>query len=105
MPIAPKQFKPSWVKTTQQVEKKPERHKLYNHQWAKQRKHFLYDNQFCVFCLKDGKHTVADVVDHITPHKGDETLFWDISNWQPLCKFHHDSTKKKIENRVGAGLK
>jgi 5-methylcytosine-specific restriction endonuclease McrA len=24
------------------------------------------------------------------PHKGNEALFWDESNWQSLCKFHHD---------------
>jgi 5-methylcytosine-specific restriction protein A len=33
---------------------------------------------------------VAEVVDHIKPHKGDMTLFWDENNWQSLCKMHHD---------------
>ena len=28
--------------------------------------------------------------DHIVPHRGDMRLFWDESNWQPLCKRHHD---------------
>lgn len=32
----------------------------------------------------------ATVVDHIIPHKGDQYLFWDRSNWQPLCKLCHD---------------
>lgn len=27
----------------------------------------------------------AEVVDHKIPHKGDMKLFWDESNWQPLC--------------------
>ena len=36
------------------------------------------------------KITPATVVDHIVPHRGDKKLFWDQSNWQPLCKEHHD---------------
>ena len=44
-----------------------------------------------------GRHTQATVVDHRIPHKGDEGLFWDESNWQSMCKPHHDSTKQAIE--------
>ena len=33
---------------------------------------------------------VATVVDHIMPHKGDNTLFWDRDNWQSLCKRFHN---------------
>ena len=32
---------------------------------------------------------MAREVDHIEPHKGDDTLFWDQDNWQPLCKPCH----------------
>lgn len=31
------------------------------------------------------------VVDHMTPHKGDEALFWDRGNLQGLCKPCHDA--------------
>jgi 5-methylcytosine-specific restriction protein A len=48
-------------------------------------------------CRKLDVVTIATVVDHIIPHKGDKRLFWDPSNWQPLCKLHHDSDKKIIE--------
>jgi 5-methylcytosine-specific restriction endonuclease McrA len=49
----------------------------------------------------------ADVVDHIVPHKMDKALFWDRSNWQPLCKWHHDVVKQSLElsyanRRIGA---
>lgn len=40
----------------------------------------------------------AEVVDHIVPHRGDEKLFWDESNWQALCKRCHDS-KTMTEDR------
>ena len=34
--------------------------------------------------------TSATVVDHITPHQGNQNLFWDTNNWQALCKPCHD---------------
>lgn len=40
--------------------------------------------------MEKGIHTKATVVDHIVHHRGDKTLFWDESNWQPLCKKCHD---------------
>jgi len=33
---------------------------------------------------------LATVVDHITPHKGDNDLFWDRANWQSLCESCHN---------------
>jgi len=32
----------------------------------------------------------ATIVDHIVPHRGNQALFWDSSNWQCLCKPCHD---------------
>ncbi len=43
----------------------------------------------------------ADVVDHIIPHKGDQSLFWDSSNWQPLCKHHHDQKTAREDGGFG----
>ena len=48
-------------------------------------------------CKAQGYTTLATVVDHITPHKGDLSLFWDRGNWQSLCKDHHDATKAREE--------
>ena len=70
-------------------------HHLYNHQWHKARARFLRANPLCVMC---DAPMPASVVDHITPHRGDVELFWSESNWQPLCKLHHDSTKARMEN-------
>ena len=41
----------------------------------------------------------ASVVDHIRPHKGDPILFWDKSNWQPLCAKCHNGPKQSQEKR------
>lgn len=48
-------------------------------------------------CREQGLITAATVVDHKIPHKGDYVLFWDSTNWQSLCKLHHDSTKQAAE--------
>ena len=39
----------------------------------------------------------AIAVDHVTPHKGDEALFFDEDNWSPLCKPCHDGAKQEFE--------
>lgn len=48
-------------------------------------------------CADLGRTELADDVDHIVPHKGDLVLFYDINNLQGLCRFHHQSTKARIE--------
>ena len=55
--------------------------------------------KLCKYCLQVGKTKAAEVTDHIIPHEGDTELFWDQSNWQPLCKHCHDSIKAKEEAR------
>ena len=38
-------------------------------------------------CFDDGRPTPAEQVDHVIPHRGDPTLFWDEQgNWQALCR-------------------
>ena len=69
----------------------------YNYRWQKFRELYLKENPLCVFCENEGKIKEANVVDHIKPHKGDMDLFWDKDNMQPLCTFHHQSTKQAIE--------
>jgi len=62
----------------------------YNTRWQKARARFIKAHPLCVSCLKEYRMTKATVVDHIVPHRGDLVLFWDESNWQPLCKHCHD---------------
>lgn len=79
----------------------------YGNKWQKARLQFLKDNPLCKFCLEStpSRITLATVVDHIKAHKGNSKLFWSHSNWQPLCKPHHDSTKQRMEkngiNKIG----
>jgi len=62
----------------------------YNKRWQSARRRYLQLHPLCVECERKGHVIPATVVDHIIPHRGDETLFWDESNWQALCKKCHD---------------
>ncbi len=44
---------------------------------------------FCVDCEAEGRLVVWDELDHIVPHRGDLTLFWDYSNVAGRCRMHH----------------
>lgn len=72
--------------------------RLYDkRRWKVRRRSFLQENPLCVMCSALGLISEATVVDHIRPHKDDADLFWDESNWQALCKHHHDSAKQSEE--------
>jgi 5-methylcytosine-specific restriction protein A len=62
----------------------------YSSRWQRARKSYLANHPLCVECKANGKLVTATVVDHIQPHKGNQKLLWDTSNWQPLCKPCHD---------------
>lgn len=57
----------------------------YDARWRAARAAYLVAHPLCVSCEREGRTTAARVVDHIVPHRGDEKLFWDESNWQSLC--------------------
>lgn len=73
------------------------RDRLYGRKWRDARQAFLVGHPLCVFCHQLGRDTPASVVDHIVPHRGDEKLFWDVTNWQALCKACHDGAKAELE--------
>lgn len=62
----------------------------YGYKWQVARKRHLVEHPLCVECESNGIVKAADVVDHIIPHKGDQQLFWDESNWQSLCSTCHN---------------
>lgn len=61
----------------------------YTYQWKKAAKAFLAQHPLCAECERQGRLTLATDVDHIKPHRGNQKLFWDRSNWQPLCHSCH----------------
>lgn len=41
-------------------------------------------------CDQFERSTAATLVDHVIPHRGNEVLFWDESNWQSMCADCHN---------------
>lgn len=91
---------PSW-----RSDKRTSADRGYGYAWQQARARYLEAHPLCVMCEAEGKVTLAGVVDHKTPHKGDESLFWDEGNWQSLCKRHHDTDKAEQEGRHKARAK
>jgi hypothetical protein len=70
---------------------------LYGAKWQRRRRLWLLNHPLCRYCEEQNRVTGATVVDHIIPHRGNATLFWDETNWQSLCKDCHDSAKQSEE--------
>ena len=64
----------------------------YDARWQRYRAWYLITHPLCVLCLaKDPPMiTASTTVDHVEPHHGDYTLFWNPANHQALCKQCHD---------------
>lgn len=77
----------------------------YNYAWQRARKQFLLDHPLCQECQRNGRITAANVVDHITPHKGNQELFWDQSNWQALCQSCHSKKTAREDGGFGNAMK
>lgn len=73
-------------------------HLYRTYRWQKIRKAHITEHPTCVMCEAQGKVTLANVVDHIFPHRGDVNKFYR-GPFQSLCYAHHNSTKQKMEKR------
>ncbi|MCY1348623.1 hypothetical protein D9M69_347750 [compost metagenome] len=73
----------------------------YTYRWQKERERFLAKHPLCKRCQAKSIVTVATDVDHVIPHRGDDALFWDESNWQPLC---HPCHSVKTQQETAQGL-
>lgn len=68
------------------------RERGYDSRWQKARATYLERNPVCISC-----GARATLVDHKVPHRGDQALFWNRANWQPLCTSCHSGAKQRIE--------
>jgi 5-methylcytosine-specific restriction endonuclease McrA len=79
--------------------------KLYHTpQWKALRKWRLETEPLCRSCKAQGRITPATVADHIRPHKGDRSLFFDPANIQSLCdepRYRCHSSGKQSEEAKG----
>ena len=71
--------------------------------WRARRMHQLVTEPLCRTCAKHGRITLATVADHVIPHRGDETLFFE-GELQSLCDeepWRCHSRVKQQEERLG----
>jgi len=74
----------------------------YGARWRKARLAYLRAHPLCVMCAKQGRDEPATELDHIIPHKGDMTLFWDFeNNVQSLCRMHHSQKTSTHDGGFG----
>jgi 5-methylcytosine-specific restriction endonuclease McrA len=71
---------------------------MYDKVWEKYRLSFLKVNPKCYSCGNS-----STVVDHVTPHKGDEYLFKKTDNHIPLCTSCHNYISSKFDTRFIRG--
>lgn len=67
----------------------------YDNRWRKYRSAFLKEHPLCAECERNNRITLATVVDHIIPHKGNKRLFWDSDNHEALCERCHNRKTAK----------
>lgn len=79
------------------------RYRGYDTRWDKNVETFKQHNPWCLGCAAIGKRTPTDLVDHVEPHKGDQTKFWNTAMWQPSCRWHHDVIKRALERSFEVG--
>lgn len=77
----------------------------YGYKWQQARDGYLQAHPLCIKHESRGEVVAATVVDHVKPHRGDMTLFWDSSNWQPLCKPCHDAKTAREDGAFGRPLR
>lgn len=67
--------------------------------WMRFRAYLLTKTEFslCAECLKQGRVTPTNQIDHIKPRKEYPELAWDESNLQGLCREHHRSKTARGE--------
>jgi 5-methylcytosine-specific restriction protein A len=106
LPSKPPLHRPPGFKSAAEVKRALDRERPsaarrgYGPRWRRARAAFLARHPLCAACRAQGCVVQATVVDHVVPHRGDQRLFWDETNWAPACKPCHDA-KSAREGRWG----
>jgi 5-methylcytosine-specific restriction protein A len=106
LPVKPMLHRPPSFRSAMEVKQELNRERPsaarrgYGGRWRQARAAFLALHPLCAACQAYGRIVPATAVDHVVPHRGDQRLFWDRSNWAPSCKPCHDA-KTAREGRWG----
>lgn len=92
---------------------RPSAHKRgYTRAWSAASEAFRREHPLCeglrvvrggpvVINTHPGVYRPSELTDHIEPHRGDQTLFWDRDNWQAGCKECHDVKTAREDGGFG----
>lgn len=108
MPVRPathKPFKSTTAKHQPAEVRGSSTERGYGYRWQQTRAGYLAKHPLCAHCKLEGRVEPATDLDHIIPHKGDQTLFWDRENWQGLCRMHHSRKTATEDGGFGNGRK
>lgn len=72
------------------------RQRGYTREWQAARADYLQRHPYC---RHDGCGRPATIVHHVTAHRGNQRLFWDRSNWMPVCEPCHNGPVQSQECR------
>jgi 5-methylcytosine-specific restriction protein A len=78
------------------------RQRGYGARWDRTSAAFKLTHPLCLGCDAIGRVVATEVTDHVEPHKGDQSKFWNAKRWQPACRWHHDVVKQALERRYAA---
>jgi len=67
--------------------------------WKRKRDDQLSREPLCCYCEREGRTTLAELADHIEPHREDFERFWHGA-LQSLCWSCHSGTKQREEARA-----
>lgn len=81
---------------------KQDHQSLYDlRRWRRLRAAHISAHPLCASCFKRDRIVEAKVVDHITPHLGNEKIFFDPKNLQSLCFSCHNRKTSKYDGGFG----
>lgn len=110
MPDLPPTFRPPHLGPKRDARERAERRRGsarargYSPAWDRYSKRRMREQPLCIGCLAAGFTVPATVTDHVVPHDGDKTLFWDRSNHQSACgTLCHSRVKQILETRWRRG--
>jgi 5-methylcytosine-specific restriction endonuclease McrA len=108
MPSRPQVFRAHGQRSIQQHKVEAEanrgsaRERGYGARWDRASAGFKLAHPLCLGCEAIGRVVPATVTDHVEPHKGDMTKFWNAKRWQSCCAWHHDVVKQMLERRYAS---
>jgi 5-methylcytosine-specific restriction enzyme A len=73
---------------------------IYDWRWRQYSKRRLQQFPLCEECHRNGRVATAAVTDHVIPHRGDLTLFWDPTNHESKCiECHNRKSATEVIHR------